>query len=601
MPTTYTAQAGDSLCNIAYVNGLPDCTALRGEAANAFIVNRATDPAQVKPGDVVTIPDALEKQEDGSTEKKHIFVKRGTMATIRFTHGSPNLPYADDPSLAILNISNYGTDRGNNPDGSSPFPAFDFRRFHAHGDRDRDTFKVEVLDIKASGLLDVEIEALCPTYNAAGAVTGHKSFADTDAAKRKLASKAEKQGTTQRFRTGYLRLVTDKVDKAAADKQTVMTSDLVDANQKQVEILDQLVKASYVIPSCTQNPKCTASAELPIGTDRRRLRIAVHVLRLTPGGALVVQLNDAEKRVLKWVRRTYAQAAIAPKLTQAVRAVDPPENMVSIGNDSGLTAAGDGQLRFRINATGKASQVIGPITPTAGDTPLTTANALAALIAAPYSAAVSQNSARLNDPVGRKSADIVITEATGVRVTIDQVLTLDSRQTLSVGRANPANLQSWAVPAGNNNWNVGSLEQRTVLRNHDTGDNLVDVFVVTNVTAGNRAEAMMSGHRIDANRPAGPQVLFSAFMTAITMDGTNNNPFVLSHEIGHVLGEVVHSPAANPPAEVSVMDANGTEVANAANASKRIRDGATTFDGPPGQFNLITRMRIEGAPLLEPW
>ncbi len=601
MPTTQTAQAGDSLCNIAFMNGLPDCTALRAESANASIVNRAVDPAQVKPGNIVTIPDFLEKQEDGSTEKKHVFVKRGTMATIRFTHGSPNLPYANDPSLVVLNISNYSTDRGNNPDGSSPFPAFDFRRFHTHGDRDRDTFKVEVLDLRASGLLDVEIEALCPVYNAAGAVTGHKAFTDADAAQRKLASKAEKQGSTQRFRTGYLRLVTDKVDKAGADKQTIMVSDLVDANQKQVEILDQLVRASYVIPSCTQNPKCKAIVELPVGTDRRRLRVAVHVLRLTPGGALIVQLNDAEKRVLKWVRRTFAQAAIGPRLTQAVRAVDPPENLVSISNDSGLTAAGDGQLGFRINAAGKPSQVIGPINPAPGATPIVTANAIAALIAAPYSATVSRNPARFNDPAGQRSADIVITEATGVRVTIDQVLTGDSRQSLTVGRPNPANLVSWAVPAGNNNWNAGSLEQRTILKNHDTGDNVVDVFVINTLTAGNRAEAMMSGHRIDPARPAINQVKFSAFMIATTMDGTNTNPFVLSHEIGHVLGEVVHAPAANPPTECSVMDANGTEVNNAVNASKRIRDGAVTFDAPAGQFNLITRMRIEGRPLLEPW
>jgi len=35
MPTNYIVKPGDSLCNIAYMHGLPDCTALRAEAVIA--------------------------------------------------------------------------------------------------------------------------------------------------------------------------------------------------------------------------------------------------------------------------------------------------------------------------------------------------------------------------------------------------------------------------------------------------------------------------------------------------------------------------------------------------------------------------------------
>jgi hypothetical protein len=178
---------------------------------------------------------------------------------------------------------------------------------------------------------------------------------------------------------------------------------------------------------------------------------------------------------------------------------------------------------------------------------------------------------------------------------------MDSRQKIVVGRANPLNFESWAFPAGNNYWNAGSLQQRTVLKNHDTGDDRIDLFVVQQVTAGNRAEAMMSNHRIDPNRSSITQVKNSAFMIASTMDSTDNNPFVLPHEIGHVVGELVHAPAAAPPNNAEVMERQGTEVVNAPNASKRIRDGAVRYDGPVGDFNLISRLRIEGAPLLEPW
>lgn len=604
MPTTTIAQIGDTLCNIAHLNGFNDCTALRGEPANAFIVNRATDPGQVLPGDVVTIPDIVEKNESGATEQEHKFEKRTNLVSIRFVHGSPNLPYRDDPTLIVLNISNYVANRAGTADGSKLLPPDSVRRFNADGHADPDTFKVEVTDIRASGDIKVDLEVLKPIYTA-GIVTGHTQFPAAIRTKRELkGSLASKQGSTQCFRTCYLKLVTDEVDRDAIPTQSLLASDMHDAGETQVEILDQIVKASYEVTKCPQNPKCRASVTLPIGTDRQRLRLAVHVLRATPGGALIVPLADAERRVKTWFRRVFAQAAVGPKLMQATRAVDPPANLVSFSNDSGLTAAGDGRFSFQIDAPGHTSQVVGPHAPTAGDTPLTTATAMAALISAPFTAAVSENPARFNDPVGSKSADIVVTASDGARVTVTLVgdpATRDTRQTIAVGRPTPLNFESWAFPAGNNNWNAGSLQQRTVLKNHDTGDDRIDIFVVQQVTAGNRAEAMMSNHRIDPQRSSITQVKNSAFMIASTMDGTDTNPFVLPHEIGHVVGELVHAPAAAPPNNAEVMERQGTEVNNAANASKRIRDGAVRYDGPVGDFNLIARMRIEGAPLLEPW
>lgn len=85
------------------------------------------------------------------------------------------------------------------------------------------------------------------------------------------------------------------------------------------------------------------------------------------------------------------------------------------------------------------------------------------------------------------------------------------------------------------------------------------------------------------------------------MDGTNDNAFVLGHEVGHVVAEVIHAPPSVAPNEVTIMDRGGTEVDNSVNASKRIRDAGVTIDAPAGSFNLITRLRLEGAGLLEPW
>ncbi|MEZ5425016.1 MAG: hypothetical protein R2747_02015 [Pyrinomonadaceae bacterium] len=608
MPTNYIVQPSDTLCNIAYKHGLADCTTLRAEPGNAAIVARNgfqaapagdDEPIQLIPGETVVVPDKTEKKADGSTEQKHSFVVRGDLATIRFVHGSPNLPYASDLTLNNLNISNYITNRGGAADGSRPFPADTVRRFNNDGHTDPDTFKVEVFHKKGAGDINVDIEVLRPVYNPAGVLQPNfKRFPAAIRGDRLMTSPASKQGSTQCFRTCYLRLVVDAADKAAAGTQTLLASDMHDAGDSKVEILDQMVKASFEIPSCTAGVKCKTTVKVPIGNDRKRLRLAIHVLRKTPGGALIVPLAGAERRVWTWFRRVYAQAGIGPKLARAVRGVDPPENLVSISNDSGLTAAGDGQLKFRINAAGKASQVIGPITPGAGDTPLTTANALAALISAPYTAKVSENPARFNDPAGQKSADIVITETSGVRVTIDQVGSGDSRQTLKVGRANPLNLESWAVPAGNNNWNAGSLEQRTVLKNHDTGDDRVDVFVVQSLSGGSGGEAMMSNHRVDPARPSISQVKFSAFIIASMMDGTDNDPFAMPHEVGHVAGEVVHTSNAE---NEQLMNEGYLGSPNAVGLRKRIRDGAARYTSPVGNFNLVDRIRLEGAPLLESW
>ena len=610
MPTTHTAQAGDSLCSIAYQNGFGDCQPLRAEPANAFILNRAQDPAQLLPGDVVTIPDKQSKVEQGSTDQRHNFVRRGRLASIRFVHGTQNLSVDNDPTITELNVSNYITNQARNPDGDAAFPGVGVTGFNAAANQDVDTFKVEVLDIKASGDLQVDLEALRPTYNAAGAVTGHTQFPAAIRASRELKGvTAKKQGSTQRFRTCYLRLVVDDVDKNAVPTQTLLTSDMHAAGDSQVEILDQLVKASYTIPTCPANPKCKAQVTAPIGTDRRRMRFAVHIFRRSPirGGVAapippanlnnpVVTIPDAEKRVKTWFRRVFAQAAISPKMMQPIRVVDPVENLVSISNDNGLTAIGGGQFGFRIDAAGRPSQVIGPINIPAGNTPRQTADALAALVQPPYRAAVSDNAPRRPDGVDVFSVDILITEETGAAITIPetQLVRTEARQTLNVGRVNVMSLESW----NGDNFLVGSLQQRTALKNYDTGHDRIDLFVVNQVSAGNRAEAMMSGHRVSPARAAKDPIKFSAFLVLITMDSTDNNPFVLSHEVGHVVGEVIHA-ANNTP---QLMEGAGTDVVNTVGANgKRIRDGLVAYDAPAGSFNLVSRMRAEGAALLENW
>ena len=588
MPTTRTAADGDTLCNFAIDAGFFNCQALRADPANSAFLSRP-----LKSGDVVTIPDLRPRTEDCPTDKVTKFVRKNTPpVSIRFVHGSPNKHYLADDESTFLNVSNHVTDKGG-VDDSVAFP--DKFEFQKPGHDDPDTFKVEVVDSAAGGTLDVTLDALKQIRNPDGSIT-HDIFPGAEAAKRKvdpLNCKKVRSGVA--YRSKYVRLVVDEVDKAAKPDQTLLTTDMTDQGDATVEILEQNVRASYAISRCPGNPKCRISKAVPIGDNtaarkpRRRIRVAVHVLRAAPGGAPVVTTANAERRVTKWIRRIYAQASIAPKLAQATREVDPVANLVAVSDAAGASAAGDGNLGFRLTAPGLAPLVVGPITPAAGDSPRTSANALAALVTAPYSAVVSVNPARFTDPPAARSADLVITPT---NVTVDNVVSTDSRQTLAVGRPNPANLLSW----DGTNFLVGSIEQRTLLKNYDTGDDRIDIIVVQQVTAGNRGEAMMSGHQIDPLRRAISQVKFSAFLVQITMDGTDNNPFSAPHECGHVTMELVHAQGRR----AELMSA-GTSPAAVVNGTKRIKDGLQAFDSPHRSFRQLARLLSEGAPLLEPF
>jgi hypothetical protein len=383
---------------------------------------------------------------------------------------------------------------------------------------------------------------------------------------------------------------------------------MTDEGDPNLEILEQQVRATYFVQKCPAKgtpSACRVTAVADVGSDsdprkpRARLKLAIHILRLAPGGGGgVVGIPDADRRVNRWIRRVYAQAGLAPRFMQTTRVVDPQENLVAVSEfdptkptvPGGVSAAGDGQLGFRVNAAGKPSQVIGPITPAAGDTPETTANALAALVQAPYTAVATRNPARFPDPAGSRSADILITEASGAHVTIDQVVSGDSRQTLTVGRMNAANLQSW----DGTNFLVGSIEQRTALKNYDTGADRIDIVVAQQFTSGDRGLAMMSGHQIDPARSAIDPVKFSAFLAQRTMDGTDGNPFSFPHECGHVAMELVHATG-----RANQLMTGGTTPADAVTATKRIREQTQTFDRPAGAFRQMQRLRTDGAPLID--
>jgi hypothetical protein len=622
MSTRVKARDGDSLCGIAIASGFLDCTSLRAEPANSALLDRP-----LVYGDIVTVPDVKSKNIDKPTQKLHSFTKKSAPpVAIRFVHGSPDKQYLEDDALLFLLVSKFQIDKGG-PAGTDPFP--DQSEFQPAGHADIATFKVEVVDPAAGGSVHVILEALKPIYKADGTIDHHELFQGAEYAARKLEVDCAKVRSGVAYRSKYLRLVVDEADKngtvgpvppntfppgpgSPKPDQSLLVTDMVDQGEPDVEILDQKVRASYVITRCPGNPKCKVSAEVPIGNDRQRLRMYVHVMRRTPGGAPVVALGDAKRRVLKWFRRVMAQSSIAPKILGAAER-DPVENLISVSdagsgnptpgpnaggsNASGVDATGNpSQLGFRINAPGETPQTIGPITPAAGDTPLQTATALASLVRAPFLASADANPRRFNDTQG--SADIVLRHLNELFVTIDNLVSTDTAQTLVVGSVNPLPVpqQSW----DGQNFLAGTLHQRVMCRNYDTGVDRVDVFAIDSTSDGNRGEAMMSGHDVNADPTthAATPVKFSLFAIQSCMDASNNDPLVLAHETCHVTGELGH--ALNVPTELMSAQVSGN---NAVGASKRLTDRGVQYNITDGTFHINQRLRTEGsnAGIVEPW
>lgn len=623
------ANNGDTLCGIGIDNGFLDCAPIRAANPGEDFLNRP-----LRYGDVVTVPDLTITTESKSTTTTATFVKKSAPpVSIRFVHGSKDKHYLEDDDLLFLLVSKFQVDKGGKT-GASAFP--DQFGFQPAGDADIATFKVEIVDPAAGGTVQATLEALQPVYKPDGVTVDHWKLFDgpTEYDARKLDVQCAKVSSGVAYRSKYLRLVVDEADNdgtvgpVAANgfppgpgspkpDQTLLVTDMVDQGEPDVEILDQRVRATYLLTKCPGSPQCRVTAEVPIGDGRQRLRLFVHVMRRAPGGAPVVSTDDAKRRVLKWFRRVLAQSSVGPKLL-GVEERDPVENMVAISdagsgnpapgaNAGGSSASGidvlgnPSRVGFRMNSAGEPSQTIVPITPAdpatgVGFTPLQTANALAGAVSDPYVAAAAANPRRFNDTQG--SADIVITRSDGKFVTIDQIVSTDTAQTLTVASVNPlpAPQQSW----DGFNFLVGTLHQRIMCRNYDTGDDRVDVFVVDSTSDGNRGEAMMLGSSVNADPTTNGvgAIKYSVFAIQSCMNSSDNDPLVLSHEVGHVTGELGH--ALNVPTELMSADVTGN---NDVGASKRLTDRGVQYNITAGTFHINQRLRTEGggAGILESW
>jgi len=583
---------GDTLCGIAIDNGFLNCDPLRAEAANSGLLNRA-----LAAGDVVTVPDLRAKDFSRATERRHRFVKRtAPPVSVRFVHGSPDKKYLEDVTLTVLNVSNYVTDKGG-LQGNLVFPnSFGFNQA---GHEDADSFKVEVVDPAASGSVNAVVEALRPVLRADGSIDHHTAFAGVpDANDRKIDPLECKQVKTGHvaFRSRYLRLVVDSVDKAALPNQTVMVSDAVNAGDLAVEILDQNVQATYVLQRCNARApqfRCQVTANVPLERGRS-MSLSIHVLRpaasgvveRTPGGPGdngAVTLATIKQRVDTFVRRYWAQAHVRPKMV-TLETVDLPSNMITIADATGLPAKGNragavtpGQIGFtiRVQRFGGGANSVHPIPAfnvPAGSTPTQTANLVKAAVEAipGLTATPSPNSPETGDPDG--SCDVLLSVAGGGRITVTNMIAAASQDedqkvaAVSVGMTVPFR-NSFA------NYHVGHPEQRNLVKALDTGDNVLDIHVV-NVVPGVRGFTVPEHKHVNANRQPVSGLRNTIIMPVISTDASANNPFSFPHEMGHIMTDNGLHSTVNTELMKSGTDGASTAITD----SKRIVEHAPNAD-----------------------
>lgn len=608
MSETVNAQDGDTLCKLAIAAGFPNCEPLRNEAANSDYLNRP-----LRAGDVVTIPDIEEEEDDGDTEAEHVFEELGVPEPeIRFVHGSQDRPFRDDDSLTFLNVSNYVTNKAGT-NGTQAMPTT--YGFNAHAHADLDTFKIEVVDPGAgSDTVDVDLEALKPVYAADGSVERHESFAagDPDVNMRQITVTCEKVSPTNqvRFRSRYMRLVVDDEDFNALSgtSQTLLTTDMADGNNganDQIEILDQRIRATYELRSCPAGAgqrKCTIIAEVPFEDIRQRIKLCVHVFRETVGGSNAANINEPNVRLrtMKWFRRTYAQISMAPKLVPCregdpeIEFIDPPaDNMITISQEHGRSvsaAGGPYTITFRLGlppgdvAAAEAAATAAGLTAadarpnvtvnlTNGWTPQQVADAVVAAVGALSGnifRASSYRNARGFTAVNR-SYDVLITRTDNRRVMIEnENLTAGAGITLEVARVNTTNVTG-AIP---NSLPVLNPNLRRLIREAPGTDDRLDVYICRDFAAfGGLGVIPHTDLAADYQADSPIRWAFFVMATSNVMDGSDNYPWIYPHEAGHVLPDAFHINSASPHDSTCLMRGNVVlSQQHPVDATKRIFD-----------------------------
>ncbi len=582
MPATVIAIAGqDTLCNIAMRAGFLDCAPLRADPANASLLTK-----DLETGDIVTVPDIVTKEEARPSEQKHRFqLKTVPPVSIRFVHGSPDKPYREDFTTTVLGISNYRTDRSG-ANLNQVFPTS--TRFDPLGHEDEDAFKVEVVDPAGPATVDVNLEARKPVYGPDGRVSGHEAFTGAELGRRSQTVRTERVPSNVCYRSPYLRLVVDEEDKRARNAQTLLVTDMTTTNggsDDRVEILDQRVRGTYERTACPGTPRCRVRAEAPVGTDKKRVKLALHILRDPATGVAVATDSDLQRSLLMYMRQVYAQADLSIKILGPAREIVAPANMIVVDDIEGRRAAGGGTIQVRVRIDPGFNQVASIVTvpnATCAETAAALANAIRAIVPAGTSVREFPNPAAFGRVRG--SADVVVGDPLTQTITVTVEASGDTRQ-----RVRHVALVSAGWNTGDGNIrHVGAMESRLLLNNYDTGRDRVDVFVVGQIDALGLAFLSFRKYAARYGHAASRDEIANSFLVRSTELLNEPTYTTIPHEIGHVLTDAVHAlgrrtevMAPGPPPASGDRAVEGTKRIT---ANRRVRFDDGISDVPVNMF-----------------
>lgn len=647
------ARKGDTLCEIAIKHGFADCKPLRDEAKNKDFLKRP-----LRKGDKVTVPAIKKKKEDKADKKKHKWKRPGIPPpAIRFIRDEDNEKWKRHPTLRHLNISNFVSNKAGT-DGQKAFTKL--LGYEEHAIADPDTFKIEVVDPSGKGgSVKIELEALKPgptTGEIATSLTGglvdltkkaglseriYVSIGNPKANMRKIKVECDrvKADNKVRFRSRYMRLVTDEWDfkelsgdppKTDGKAQALLTTDTADGNDgdaDKLEILDQHVRATHTMVCCkaADPDKCKIEAELPIGPRRRRVRVAFHLFRETPGAATMVAsvgAKEARHRTRHWFRRLYAQAELSPQIVPSpgIEILDPPPaNMITIapwdGSKSRGKNSGGAVSKITLRSRADGTNTDWTVNLKAGLSPTQVGNLIKKHMPAGHKAVVSRNAVCIGKVRG--SADVVITRDDGKRNTILIASTDDTKLAGKLEIANP-NVKRLGNPPPNwHNFPEGESGVRRLLRACKTAKNRVDFVVVERFDNMDTGAYAMSHYddwpsKYRPRSPVSIAVVVGAKSNGAKMDISDKFYSVLAHESGHAIGDIWHPATGDPHLKTDWMyNFEGAADAPDVDKRKRIEDTPLTvkFDQPKKtapyeqlkHINPVQRLRGYGSKCIARW
>ncbi|MEM9194582.1 MAG: hypothetical protein AAGF12_35720 [Myxococcota bacterium] len=350
-------------------------------------------------------------------------------------------------------------------------------------------------------------------------------------------------GNNGRWRTPFLRLVGDEIDRQAPGvSDRVLRVSLRDRVQARVGTARQSLRVGR-----------PGSEDGLLAVRRGRLR--VRILRVGAGGTPAVGTNargalGIGREQLAIANEIWMQCGVSfgdPNEAD-IRVVDPPPpSLIAIADGDGFPARGDGDVAFMAGG-----QVIGPVPTRAGAPPIDIALRIGqALERAGLQAVVTENP-RTEFGAG-PSADVQVRSGSGRPVPVTPLssreLGTDSRQTVQIASVD---LTDGLLEFDNMTAAAGTLEERAMIKAlGDSDPTTIDLFIVNRFSSGTRqGEAFIESDG-------------GAIVNTVILDRNGirqqREAWTQSHEMGHVLlDQPFHPDNVGPDEPWRLMDADSS-------------------------------------------